>query len=79
MITAKETRQAFQIEKESDKTRDGYGRTPFGQRMLLARRLIESGVRFVSVTDGGWDTHQNNFTSLKTRLIPPVDQALPEL
>ena len=79
MITAKETQQAFQIEKESDKTRDGYGRTPFGQRMLLARRLIESGVRFVSVTDGGWDTHANNFTSLKTRLIPPVDQALPEL
>ncbi|MBA4019843.1 MAG: DUF1501 domain-containing protein [Pirellula sp.] len=79
MITAKETQQAFQIEKESDKTRDGYGRTPFGQRMLLARRLIESGVRFVTVTDGGWDTHANNFTSLKTRLIPPVDQALPEL
>ncbi|MBL9090201.1 MAG: DUF1501 domain-containing protein [Planctomycetaceae bacterium] len=79
MITAPETQRAFQIEKESDKTRDGYGRTPFGQRMLLARRLIESGVRFVSVTDGGWDTHQNNFTSLKTRLIPPVDQALPEL
>jgi uncharacterized protein (DUF1501 family) len=45
----------------------------------LARRLIESGVRFVTVTDGGWDTHQNNFKSLKDRLIPPVDQALPKL
>ena len=79
MITAPETQKAFQIEQESDKVRDDYGRTPFGQRMLLARRLVESGVRFVSVTDGGWDTHQNNFTSLKTRLIPPVDQALPAL
>jgi len=79
MITAPETQRAFQIEQENDKLRDDYGRTPFGQRMLLARRLVESGVRFVSVTDGGWDTHQNNFTSLKNKLIPPVDQALPAL
>ncbi|MCE9605680.1 MAG: DUF1501 domain-containing protein [Planctomycetia bacterium] len=79
MITAPETQRAFQIDQEKDKLRDGYGRTAFGQRMLLARRLIESGVRFVTVTDGGWDTHANNFTSLKNKLIPPVDQALPEL
>jgi hypothetical protein len=79
MITAPETQRAFQIDQETDKLRDDYGRTPFGQRMLLARRLVESGVRFVTVTDGGWDTHQNNFTSLKNKLIPPVDQALPAL
>ena len=46
---------------------------------MLARRLIESGVRFVTVSDGGWDTHANNFTSLKKSRIPPIDQALPEL
>jgi uncharacterized protein (DUF1501 family) len=45
----------------------------------LARRLIEAGVRFVTVTDGAWDTHQNNFKSLKDRLMPRVDQGLPRL
>lgn len=79
MITAPETKKAFDLASETDKTRDAYGRTKFGQSALLARRLIESGVRFVTLTDGGWDTHQNNFTSLKTRLMPPVDQALPTL
>lgn len=79
MITAQETKQAFEIETEDPKLRDRYGRHQFGQSCLLARRLIESGVRFVTVTDGGWDTHQNNFSSLKDRRIPPVDQALPQL
>jgi hypothetical protein len=79
MITAPETRKAFEIETENAKLRESYGRNRFGQSCLLARRLIESGVRFVTVTDGGWDTHQNNFKSLKTRLIPRVDQALPVL
>ncbi|MBD3673645.1 MAG: DUF1501 domain-containing protein [Planctomycetaceae bacterium] len=79
MITADETKKAFEIEKEDTKLRDRYGRHRFGQSCLLARRLIESGVRFVTVTDGGWDTHQNNFKSLKSSRIPPVDQALPEL
>ncbi|MBI3469286.1 MAG: DUF1501 domain-containing protein [Planctomycetes bacterium] len=79
MITAKETKEAFEIDREDEKLRDRYGRTRFGQSLLLARRLIEGGVRFVTVTDGGWDSHQNLFTSLKDRLVPPVDQALPEL
>lgn len=79
MITAPETKKAFAIEEEQDKLRDAYGRHRFGQSCLLARRLIESGVRFVTVTDGGWDTHQNNFKSLKDSRIPPVDQALPQL
>lgn len=79
MITAQETRQAFQIDKEDPKLRDQYGRNPFGQKCLLARRMIEAGVRFVTLTDGGWDTHQNNFQSLKTGLIPKVDCALPQL
>jgi uncharacterized protein (DUF1501 family) len=79
MITAPETKRAFEIDSEDTKLRDRYGRNKFGQSCLLARRLIQSGVRFVTVTDGGWDTHQNNFKSLKASRIPPVDQALPEL
>ena len=78
MITAKETRQAFQLESEDPKLREQYGRNPFGQKCLLARRLIEAGVRFVTVSDGGWDTHQNNFSGLK-KLIPRIDQGLPQL
>ena len=79
MITAPETKRAFEIDDEDPRVRDRYGRHRFGQSCLLARRLIQSGVRFVTVTDGGWDTHQKNFESLKQRLLPPVDQALPEL
>ncbi|MEW4526523.1 DUF1501 domain-containing protein [Maioricimonas sp. JC845] len=79
MITAPETKRAFDIGTEEDSLRDAYGRNTFGQNALLARRLIESGVRFVTITDGGWDTHQNNFKSLKDRRVPPVDQAIPAL
>jgi uncharacterized protein (DUF1501 family) len=79
MITAPETKRAFQIEAEDPRLRERYGRTRFGQSCLLARRLIEAGVRFVTITDSAWDTHQNNFKSLKTRLVPPIDKALPGL
>lgn len=79
MITAQETKKAFDIASEDEKLREAYGKNRFGQNCLLARRLIEAGVRFVTVTDGGWDTHQNNFKSLKDSRIPPVDQALPQL
>lgn len=79
LVTAPETKRAFEIGKEDPRLRDRYGRTRFGQSCLLARRLIESGVRFVTVSDGGWDTHTNNFNNLKNRLIPPIDQGLPEL
>src|SRR5256886_7747889 len=48
--------------------------TAFGQSCLLARRLIEAGTHFVTVTDGGWDTHQNNFRSLKERKLPVLDR-----
>jgi len=79
MVTSPDTKRAFDLDSEDGGLRDRYGRTKFGQSLLLARRLIEGGVRFVTVTDGGWDTHQKNFESLQNRLIPPVDQALPEL
>jgi hypothetical protein len=79
LITAPETKRAFEIGRENDRLRDRYGRNRFGQSLLLARRLIEAGVRFVTVSDPGWDTHQDNFKSLKNRLMPPVDQGLPAL
>ncbi|MFO0903581.1 MAG: DUF1501 domain-containing protein [Pirellulales bacterium] len=79
MITAPETKQAFAIEEEDKALREAYGRNKFGQSCLLARRLVEAGVRFVTVTDGGWDTHANNFKSLKDSRMPPVDKALPQL
>ncbi|WP_020475435.1 DUF1501 domain-containing protein [Zavarzinella formosa] len=79
LITAPETKSAFDIGSEDPKLRDQYGRNPFGQSCLLARRLIESGVRLVTVSDGGWDTHANNFASLKSNLIPRIDRGLPTL
>lgn len=57
LISSQKAREAFDINKEDAKLRDEYGRNPAGQRMLLARRLVESGVRFVSLTYGGWDMH----------------------
>jgi hypothetical protein len=79
MLTAPETKRAFQIEQEDPRLRDRYGRTRFGQNLLLARRLVESGVRFVTVTDPGWDTHAGNFDALQKTRVPPVDAGLPEL
>ena len=73
LITSPLAKKAFDISAEPDKVRESYGRTQFGQSCLLARRLIESGVQFVTVTDGGWDTHTDNFKSLKTRLLPKLD------
>lgn len=76
LITAPRAKKAFDINSEDPRMRDRYGRHSIGQGCLLARRLVESGVRFVTVTDGGWDTHQNNFQSLKTRLLPRLDTAV---
>jgi hypothetical protein len=59
LISSQKAREAFNLDKESDKLRDEYGRNSAGQRFLLARRLVESGVRMVSVTYGGWDHHSN--------------------
>jgi len=79
MITAPETKKAFDIASEDPRLRDRYGRTPLGQRMLLSRRLIQAGVRFVTVSDPSWDNHQDCFNALKSSRMPPIDQALPEL
>jgi hypothetical protein len=66
--------KAFNLGAESDKVRDVYGRSAFGQGCLMARRLVEAGVTFVEVQSTGWDTHGSELETLK-KLIPPVDQA----
>jgi hypothetical protein len=78
ILTSPKTKKAFDLSEESNRTRDAYGRTNLGQSCLLARRLIEAGTRFVTVSSGGWDTHRDNFNALK-RLLPPLDQAWPAL
>lgn len=73
------TQKAFQLESEPANVREAYGPTPFGQSALAARRLIEAGVRFVTVSLGGWDTHRDNFVALRTRLLPQLDKVLSTL
>ena len=82
MILAPEVRKAFDLSQEPEKTREAYGRTGFGQSVLLARRLVESGSRFV--TAGGykgqaWDTHYDNDKLLRETLGPSFDQTVSAL
>lgn len=79
IITGPAAKRAFDLGQESDRTRELYGKNSLGQSCLLARRLVDAGVQFVTVTDGGWDTHTNNFKSLKDRLMPRVDRAVSAL
>lgn len=74
MVFSEKVLRAFDIAQEPDKIRDEYGRAPVGQGLLLARRLVENGVRAVSVWMGGWDTHAANFASLRDKLLPPMDR-----
>ena len=81
MITAPEVRQAFDLSQESEKTRDAYGRTSFGQSLLLARRLVESGSRFITAAGhdlNGWDTHSDN-DSRNLKQTAKLDHSLPVL
>ncbi len=79
IITGPTAKNAFAPNQEPEKLRDRYGKNSLGQGCLLARRLLEAGVQFVTVTDGGWDTHTDNFKSLRTRLLPRVDRAVSAL
>lgn len=78
LITTPEAQRAFDIHSESDSVRERYGRNAFGQRALLARRLVEAGVPFVTLLDGGWDHHSDIFGALATRL-PSWDQTVAAL
>ena len=79
ILRSRSTREAFDLTRESVQIRERYGRTGLGQACLLARRLIEVGVRCVTIDFGGWDTHQNNFARMKDELLPPWDTALAAL
>jgi hypothetical protein len=84
LLTSSAAQAAFRIGDEPAYIRDLYGRTPFGQSCLLARRLIEAGVAFVTLNDRGmgplgWDTHQQNFPTIKNTLAPPLDRGLSAL
>jgi hypothetical protein len=82
MLGASRISQAFAMDRESPRTRDDYGRHPFGQSLLLARRLVEAGVPMVQANMGTmntWDTHNNNFKALKGRLLPPLDRGVSAL
>ncbi|MFY7877683.1 MAG: DUF1501 domain-containing protein [Pirellula sp.] len=78
MVLSPQAQAAFAIEREESKTRDDYGRSEFGQSVLLARRLVENGVRFVTVNYGGWDHHDEIFKGLD-RKLPEFDQGYSSL
>lgn len=82
MVGSDAASRAFDLSKEPPQIRDRYGRHTWGQSHLLARRLVEAGTRFVSVVNGRsiiWDTHKDNFNSMRNRLVPPMEQAFAAL
>ena len=79
MISSPMARTAFDISKEDPNFAKPFGETGLGGSCLLAVRLIEAGVKFVTVTNGGWDTHRDNWAALKDRQLPPFDEALSAL
>src|SRR5262249_41679056 len=83
LLTSSESQRAFDIDDEEPRLRDRYGRTSYGQSVLMARRLVEAGVRFVTVfySPGinGWDTHSDNFKELRSKLLPDTDRTVPTL
>jgi hypothetical protein len=84
LLTSTAAQNAFRIDREDPRNRDRYGRNIYGQSVLLARRLIEAGTRVVNISwapdaNATWDTHGNNFVSLKSTLLPQLDDALASL
>ena len=77
LMTSKAAKEAFDINKEPAELRDAYGRNTLGQSCLMARRLVEAGVRCVTVDHANWDTHYHNFRVLKEDLLPKFDMAIP--
>jgi hypothetical protein len=79
LMTSAAAKKAFDIHAENDKLRDEYGRHNLGQSCLMARRLVEAGVRCVTIDHSNWDTHDNNFNVLKGQLLPALDTAMSTL
>ncbi|HEX7377544.1 MAG TPA: DUF1501 domain-containing protein [Pirellulales bacterium] len=76
IISSSRARDAFDVAQEKAEIAQEFGDTNFGQSCLLSLRLIEAGVRFTTINFGGWDTHQQNFSRLKDKLLPELDQGL---
>lgn len=70
---------AFKVEQEAEEVKERYGDNNFGRGCLMARRLVEAGVPFVEVNLGGWDNHQNIFTTLENQRLPTMDRAMSAL
>jgi len=82
MILTPAVREAFDLSKESEKSRERYGKDAVGQSLLLARRLVEAGSRFVTAAgyhSNSWDTHSDNDKGHRDRLAPPLDRGLTAL
>ncbi len=79
LIVSKPAQEAFDINLEDEKTRDFYGRNDLGQRLLLARRMVEVGVPFITVNYGGWDHHSNLFKICKSEFMQKFDQGMSAL
>jgi hypothetical protein len=79
ILRSDKTKKAFDLNLEKAELRERYGQNPFGQGTLASRRLIEAGVRCVTLSIGGWDTHGKNFEALSKRLLPQLDQTLSAL
>jgi uncharacterized protein (DUF1501 family) len=79
LMTSPAAKKAFDIHAEPDPLRDAYGRSSLGQSCLMARRLVEAGVRCVTIDHSNWDTHNDNFRVLKRDLLPALDGALATL
>jgi len=79
IISSPRAKAAFDLAAEPDKEVERFGPHDFGQSMMLTSRLIESGVRFVTVLLEGWDTHQDNFNKLGRELLPRFDQSMSAL
>lgn len=79
LMTSPEAKRAFDLRAEPEKLRDEYGRNTLGQSCLMARRLVEAGVRCVTIDHSNWDTHDNNFATLQRDLLPALDGALATL
>src|SRR4029453_13320064 len=71
LVSSQKAREAFNIEAESNAVRDEYGRNTAGQRLLMARRLVAAGVRFVTLTYGGWDMHAQISNGFRNTMAPP--------
>jgi len=79
LMVSPEARRAFDLQAEPARLRDEYGRNTLGQSCLMARRLVEAGVRCVTIDHSNWDTHDNNFATLRRELLPALDNGIAAL